>query len=342
MTISGTDLTIGETDSLLADFRWLKYPPAPLLPPRNPEVWGQCVEEAWQAQEKHVRKRALAAFIGGGHPGRCLDNFERRNAVRKVLEAQTGEPSCAGLSNRFHKRPEESYPRYDAEYAKADVAARRAIGGAAAAVRKRLDLLLVSVKISLLGWSELAADSGVARAWRTYQAAVQHDAEAYRKRLVDPARARHPASAERQSPALDAVIQDLERVKAKLRRAAERPPAGIAATATHRGQWNNVRAQGEVDRYRDKHEKEFDDLAVPVFNRKRGATKEFGKVFGPKAIARALGDGCATYTVFRTRAYQERIRPVLHNQRPRDWTPPGEGDNELDAALRNLDEERAE
>ena len=228
MTISGTDLTIGETDSLLADFRWLKYPPAPLLPPRNPEVWGQCVEEAWQAQEKHVRKRALAAFIGGGHPGRCLDNFERRNAVRKVLESQTGEPSCAGLSSRFHTRPERSYPRYDAEYAKAEVAARRAIGGAAAAVRKRLDLLLVSVKMSLLGWSELAADSGVARAWRTYQAAVQHDAEAYRKRLTDPARARHPASAERQPPAIDTVIQDLERIKAKLQRAADRQPAEIA------------------------------------------------------------------------------------------------------------------
>lgn len=190
-----TDLTAGDIDSLLADFRWLANPPAQPLPERNERLWRQAIDEAWVAERKHAYMIALAATET--HPGETMSDLERRQAFRAKMEERLGKPSTAGLYYR-RDMPEERYRRLDKAYTEAEARARQKIANEIASVRKRLDLLLVNVKAPLLHLSELAASGNVARAWSNYQAAVH-----------------------RPKPAIQtAVIQDLERIKAKLERQA--------------------------------------------------------------------------------------------------------------------------
>ena len=128
-----------------------------------------------------------------------MANFKHRQAFRAAMEKKTGKPSTAGLCDRFRDMPEQVYRRLDPVYAQAEAQARRKMADDVAAVRKRMDLLLVSVKTPLLQWSELAASNNAVQAWSTYQAAVHQS----------------------KPNALVAVIQDLERVKAKMERQAQ-------------------------------------------------------------------------------------------------------------------------
>ena len=193
-----TDLQIGDVDSLLAGFLWLKHPPEPLAPPRSPDLWAKAVDEAWQAERKHAEKKALAASVGkGGGAGAAMADFRRRSAERKQLEKATGKPCFVLLSGRFRQVAMKAYQRLEPAYAKAEADARKLIADETAKVRKGLDLLLVSIKRPLLELSELA-DRGPdgSKGWGVYQAAVHKS----------------------KPDALAAVVQDLERIKAKLER----------------------------------------------------------------------------------------------------------------------------
>jgi len=184
-----TDLTIGEVDSLLADFRWLANPPAPVLPQRDETLWRKAVDDEWRREEELAARRGKRLWPG------------TKGYFEQSLEAV------------------EAYRRLDPAFFQAKAEAIRKAADDAAAVRKHLDLLLVSVKTPLLEWSELAS-TDYAQAWNTYLSAVQYDAA---KKDQKAEYTGHAAYSEGRED-LDAVIQDLERIKAKMQRQAKVAP----------------------------------------------------------------------------------------------------------------------
>lgn len=210
--LPSTTVQLADIDVLLADFRRVAEPPQPAPLIRKKKLWRQAINEAWEAERKHAEKCALACSLSTPAAGSSgpMDDLKKRMAIRAEME-KAGEPSTAGLSDRFRHMPEKVYRRLDPAYAKDEAQAKRKIAAEIAECRQRLDLLLVSIKMPLLRLSEMAATTSAERAWDAYQAAAHQS---------------KPAAA-------TAVIQDLNRVKAKLERQAKEP--ALTGTAGHSG-----------------------------------------------------------------------------------------------------------
>ena len=198
MNEKATFLEISEVETLLTDFLWLKHPPKPLLPQKDPELLQLAIDKAWKSERKFCERNDSALSMNG-IPGQKLfyvENFEKRNKLRRLTEKKLGHPVQGGLSSRFRNKPEENYCMLDSAYLRAKSIARREIWKETKKVKEKIDLLLTSIKAPLLNWSELANTRGKSKAWEIYQTAINQS----------------------QPKFLDTVIQDLQRIKSKLHR----------------------------------------------------------------------------------------------------------------------------
>jgi len=80
----------------------------------------------------------------------------------------------------------------------------------------------------------------------------------------------------------------------------------------------------KVAEYLKKHKKEHQDLVQQCLNRVSGASRKFQDMFGPTAIARAVGMEGKKQSVHKCPTYKLQIRPVMETppRPPRGWKPP--------------------
>ena len=298
-----------EIADLRAGLRWLRYPPAPLLPKRDRELLKMVATD---------RERAVA---------------EARQRVVRVGAAPS-EEFPESLKPSAKASDEELYRRLDPSYTIVERKAKRAIDAEEAEVRKRLDLLFTAAKGDILLWSE------VSNAMLQPQKVI----EAYERAISD--------GGPENDVALEPVIRDLERIRAKLLRDFNRQlqadgsgnTGSAGGDAQAEGQtgrqphakWTQIRAEREVEEYLSLRAAQYNRLVPGCLAGDEKAKKEFLGAFGPTAIAGALGDGCQKGTVARTGTYKEKCQPVLRGETPKGWTPPEQHSPELDANLAEM------
>ena len=108
------------------------------------------------------------------------------------------------------------------------------------------------------------------------------------------------------------------------------------ATKQRRGRWPRERTQREVAKYLSERTAKYNELVPPCLAGNPEARRNFLGLFGPKAIADAIGDGCKRQNVGLTQAYRDRIKRVLGGKRPKDWTPPEQDDSDFDNDITNM------
>jgi hypothetical protein len=133
------------------------------------------------------------------------------------------------------------------------------------------------------------------------------------------------------------AIQDIQAVN---------PPApatgGTVGGSKRRGQWPSTRTQPEVAKYLSERTPRYNELVPGCLAGEAKAIKEFKELFGPTAIADAIGNGCQKQNVQQTRTYREEIQPLLKRppRRPKGWTAPEADTSAIDdyteGALRNV------
>lgn len=130
--------------------------------------------------------------------------------------------------------------------------------------------------------------------------------------------------------------------------ASQDPDAGAPARVSaeiagpkpkHRGEWPVTRTQPEVARYVSERQAQYNDLVPRCLAKEPLAKERFRGIFGPTAIAEAIGDGCQKQNVAITETYKKRIKPVLNGKKPLDWQPPEQHDAELDDEISRMHRE---
>lgn len=168
----------------------------PALPPRHEELWAKAMEAARTHLMEYARMRASQVT---GRPGGFV-------LPRPLSESERKTQKDAG-QRRMHELAERKYIGLDKRYA----AAKRAAADNLAKMRRKLDLLLTPLRPALVALSELGK-------------APRHIDAAYRLAACPDARTMYSTSPVPwcEGPLVDMLVQDLERIRAKLKFQARR------------------------------------------------------------------------------------------------------------------------
>jgi len=103
-------------------------------------------------------------------------------------------------------------------------------------------------------------------------------------------------------------------------------------------QWRKSRVERGVHQYLKTNKPEYERLVADCLIGEAEATKKFRQLFGPTAIAEALGDNCTKQHISQCIVYQDEIRPVLTKPpvAPKNWQPPDLGDSPLNDSIKML------
>lgn len=290
------NLTLTDTTALLADFQWLADPPAPSLPPVDKAKWQQAEQDA---RAEIARRLALQLKI----KSLCLDDHPTARQGNHGDGGGSHAPQVGASRPVDRGQVLNRYRQLDPKYARAEAEAQHA-------ARKRLDLLLVSVKTPLLRWSELTASIGAVAAWSTY----------------------HTATHKSDSHCLSATIQDLERIKAKMERQSRPVENAAPGPAEAQPKANSDTAGSEMRRvkrakdeleaavrgYFRKHLREYKELAKAHINTGSSKTmRAFWAIFGPTKIGPKIGYSASA--VCESEAYGRHTEGIRRRNRPQAY-----------------------
>jgi len=104
--------------------------------------------------------------------------------------------------------------------------------------------------------------------------------------------------------------------------------------------WPKSRVEKGVLKYLKKNNSEYERLVPDCLNGLPETTRQFRELFGPTAIAEALGDHCTKQHVSKCDVYRNEIRPVLAKPptAPKNWQPPDLGSSPFNGSMMILRE----
>jgi hypothetical protein len=133
------------------------------------------------------------------------------------------------------------------------------------------------------------------------------------------------------------VVVDTDKIAAAI----EKLSASVAARADDGGAkdsagWTAARADATVAGYLKGRKARYMELLPRCLAGEKDALQEFGEVFGPTAIASAVGDGLSRGTVAKTPTYTHLLQPVLNGKQPQGLDLPAGNDGTINDILANM------
>ncbi len=180
-----------------------------------------------------------------------------------------------------------------------------------------------------------ATTGQVARAGRSSDPAMASTAGPQRNDSVteQAAPGPHPPAV---APTVNVVI-NTEKIAAAI----EKLSTSLAARADDGGVkdsagWTAARTDATVAGYLKGRKVRYMELLPRCLAGEKEALREFGEVFGPKAVADTIGDGLSRGAVAKTPTYMRLLQPVLNGKQPEGLDLPVGQDGPINDILANM------